>query len=326
MLNKQKKYITAMIVVVFVCAIILLLPYEEKLTDKEVEDEPYKLYSKVKPLIILTDEFKVFQTSHAVIENLLTGEIGPKDWNEIADIIFSNYNSYDCFIILQSPDTMCYTSSALAFILENLGKPVVLTTNLDEGLYFVNNYSIPEVVVVDSGVVYRGCRVKRFKGQFISPNFQPLGVLSDQKYILDDKVVLKQPVEGLKLLPLNPNKKVVIVKIFPGITIKYLQKILSQENLCAVILESYEDGILPNDPNFLKALSTAVEKGVILANVSQTSNTVTQDTFKDIGVISCGSMTTEAVYAKLLLFVSHVKNYNPEMVNKLLETGLRGDV
>ena len=315
-----------MIVVVFVCAIILLLPREEKITDKDVEVEPYKLYSKVKPLIILTDEFKVFQTSHRVIENLLTGEIGPKDWNEIADIIFSNYNDYDGFIILQSPDTMCYTSSALAFILENLGKPVVLTTNLDEGLYFVNNYSIPEVVVVDSGVVYRGCRVKRFKGQFISPNFHPLGFLSDQKYMLDNKVVLKQPVEGLKLLPLNSNKKVVIVKIFPGITIKYLQKILSQENLCAVIIESYEDGILPNDSNFLKALSTAVEKGIIIANVSQTANTVTQDTFTDIGVISCGAMTTEAAYVKLLLLVSHVKNYNPEMVNKLLETGLRGEI
>ena len=315
-----------MIVVVFICAIILLLPYEEKLTDKEVEVEPYKLYSKVKPLIILTDEFKVFQTSHRVIENLLTGDIGPKDWNEIADIIFSNYNYYDCFIILQTPDTICYTSSALAFILENLGKPVVLTTNLDECLHFVSNYSIPEVVVVDSGVVYRGCRVKRFKGQFISPNFHPLGVFADEKYMLDDNVVLKQPVDGLKLLPLNPNKKVVIVKIFPGITIKYLEKILGQENLCAVILESYEDGILPNDLNFLKALQSAVSKGVIIANVSQTANSITQDTFTDIGVISCGSMTTEAVYAKLLLLVSHVPDYNPEMVNKLLQTGLRGDI
>ena len=327
MLNNEKKYIIAMIVIVLICVIILLLPREEKFPEnEEIIEEPYKLHRKVKPLIILTDEFKVFQTSHRVIENLLTGDIGPKDWNELADIIFNNYNSYDAFIILQSPDTMCYTSSALAFILENLGKPVVLTTNLDEGVNFALNYSIPEVVVVDSGVVYRGCRVKRFKGRFISPNFHPLGVFSDEKYTLDSKVVLKQPVEGLKLLPLNPNKKVVIVKIFPGITVKYLQKILGQENLCAVILESYEDGILPNDSNFLKALQSSVEKGVIIANVSQSSNPVIQDTFGNIGVVSCGGMTTEAVYAKLLLLVSHVQNYNPEMVNKLLQTGLRGEI
>ena len=50
MLNKQKKYIIAMIVVVFVCAIILLLPCEQKLQTNEIEVEPYKLYSKVKPL------------------------------------------------------------------------------------------------------------------------------------------------------------------------------------------------------------------------------------------------------------------------------------
>lgn len=315
-----------MIVVVLVCVIILLLPRDEKLTEKEIEVEPYKLYSKVKPLIIVTDQFKVFQTSHRVIENLLTGDIGPKDWNSLADVIFTNYNDYDAFIILQSPDTICYTSSALSFILENLSKPVVLTTNLDEGVRFVSNYSIPEVVIVDSGVVYRGCRVKRFKGQFICPNFHPLGMLSDQKYMLDDNVVLKQPVEGLKLLPLNPNKKVVIVKIFPGISVKYLQKILGQENLCAVILESYEDGILPNDLNFLKALQSAVSKGVTIVNVSQTMTAVGQDTFEEIGVVSCGAMTTEAVYAKLLLLVSHVPDYNPEMVNKLLQTGLRGEI
>lgn len=315
-----------MIAVVLVCVIILLLPRDQKVPDNEIVNEPYKISVKVKPLIILTDQFKVFQTPHKVIENLLSGDIGPKDWNTLADIIFTNYNDYDAFIILQSPDTICYTSSALSFILENIGKPVVVTTNLDEALRFVTKYSIPEVVVVDSGVVFRGCRVKRFKGQFISPNFHPLGVFADEKYMLDDNIVLKQPKEGLKLLPLNHNKKVVIVKIFPGITLKYLQKILSQENLNAVILESYEDGILPIDSDFLKALQNAVKKGVIVVNVSQTMDVVSQDTFEEIGVISCGGMTTEAVYCKLLLLVSHVQNYNPEMVNKLLQTGLRGEI
>ena len=38
-----------------------------------------------------------------------------------------NYDQYDGFVILHGTDTMAYTASALSFMLEDLGKPVVLT-------------------------------------------------------------------------------------------------------------------------------------------------------------------------------------------------------
>jgi len=38
-----------------------------------------------------------------------------------------NYTKYDGFVILHGTDTMAYTASALSFMLENLGKPVILT-------------------------------------------------------------------------------------------------------------------------------------------------------------------------------------------------------
>lgn len=38
-----------------------------------------------------------------------------------------SYNNFDGFVILHGTDTMSYTASALSFMLENLGKPVVLT-------------------------------------------------------------------------------------------------------------------------------------------------------------------------------------------------------
>ena len=37
------------------------------------------------------------------------------------------YDLYDGFVILHGTDTMAYTASALSFMLENLGKPVILT-------------------------------------------------------------------------------------------------------------------------------------------------------------------------------------------------------
>lgn len=50
-----------------------------------------------------------------------------KDWIDMATEIANSYDDYDGFVILHGTDTMAYTASALSFMLENLGKPVVLT-------------------------------------------------------------------------------------------------------------------------------------------------------------------------------------------------------
>jgi L-asparaginase len=48
-------------------------------------------------------------------------------WQKLAAIIDDNYQLFDGFVILHGSDTMAYTASALSFMLENLGKPVILT-------------------------------------------------------------------------------------------------------------------------------------------------------------------------------------------------------
>ena len=49
------------------------------------------------------------------------------DWTDVSTEISDNYNKYDGFVILHGTDTMAFTASALSFMFENLGKPVVLT-------------------------------------------------------------------------------------------------------------------------------------------------------------------------------------------------------
>eukprot|EP00040_Diaphanoeca_grandis_P014212 m.71956 g.71956 ORF g.71956 m.71956 type:complete len:136 (+) comp24408_c0_seq4:60-467(+) len=51
----------------------------------------------------------------------------PSDWENIAKHIYDNYDKYDGFVVLHGTDTMAYTASALAFMLQNLDKPVVVT-------------------------------------------------------------------------------------------------------------------------------------------------------------------------------------------------------
>ena len=49
------------------------------------------------------------------------------DWIRIATDIEVNYELFDAFLVLHGTDTMSYTASALSFLLENLGKTVIIT-------------------------------------------------------------------------------------------------------------------------------------------------------------------------------------------------------
>ncbi|VEL25836.1 unnamed protein product [Protopolystoma xenopodis] len=84
------------------------------------------------------------------------------DWLRIARDVEADYHKYDGFIVLHGTDTMSYTASALSYILENLGKSVIITGSqipifeirsdgrdnfLGALLLAGGDYSIPEVTV-----------------------------------------------------------------------------------------------------------------------------------------------------------------------------------
>ena len=83
------------------------------------------------------------------------------DWIHISKTIETYYQKYDGFVILHGTDTLAYTASALSFMLENIGKPVIVTgsqipafetrtdgrDNFIGALILAGNYNIPEVTV-----------------------------------------------------------------------------------------------------------------------------------------------------------------------------------
>lgn len=56
-----------------------------------------------------------------------SSDMEPRYWIKMAHIIADHYNHYDGFVLLHGTDTMAYTASALSYMLENLGKPVIIT-------------------------------------------------------------------------------------------------------------------------------------------------------------------------------------------------------
>lgn len=121
-----------------------------------------------------------------------SSDMTPEDWQHIADDIRAHYDEYDGFVILHGTDTMAFTASALSFMLEHLGKPVIVTgsqiplaelrsdgqINLLNALYVAANYPINEVALFFNNRLYRGNRTTKAHADgfdaFASPNLAPL--------------------------------------------------------------------------------------------------------------------------------------------------------
>jgi L-asparaginase/Glu-tRNA(Gln) amidotransferase subunit D len=61
------------------------------------------------------------------IDNIDSSNMNPQIWNRLGQVIHQKYHDYDGFVITHGTDTMAYTSSALSFVLQDIGRPVVIT-------------------------------------------------------------------------------------------------------------------------------------------------------------------------------------------------------
>jgi L-asparaginase/Glu-tRNA(Gln) amidotransferase subunit D len=315
MLKNEKKYILIMVALLIISIFILILTN----TKKCEQNESYKKKSS-KILVIIVGNFpKPKDNSCDIIEFNAPVDISPENWNELAMAIFKMYGEYDAFVVLHNPETITYTASALAFMLENLDKTVVLSSDAVSAINLAKNYSIPEVVVCDGDRILRGCRSKKIKSAINSPNYPYLGKISDKIELANDKI-LSKPREALKFLPVDPNKKVIVFKIFPGVDSKYLLGALKEQKVHGIILECYSSGYTPSDPAFAKIIADAINNGIIVVSVSQNADNCTNS----LGI--CGKdITTESALAKLYLILTNVENINQATAANLFDISMRGE-
>jgi L-asparaginase len=61
------------------------------------------------------------------VMNIDSTNMHPKHWLEIAQTIEKKYAEYDGFVVTHGTDTMAYTAAALSYLIQNSGKPVIVT-------------------------------------------------------------------------------------------------------------------------------------------------------------------------------------------------------
>lgn len=276
-------------------------------------------------------------------------------WKRLTHLIEEHYDNYDGFVILHGTDTMSFSASALSFMLGDITKPVIFTgSQLPIGMLRTDGKEnlissieiaaskdeaghpmVPEVCIYFESQLYRGNRTTKYTAEnfraFRSANYPVLAEAGI--HIKFNTSFIRYPEDwNQPLKPVNRlDPSVLIIKVFPGMRQQMLEALVNTPGIRAIILETYGSGNAPSGKWFTDCIREAVEKGLIVLNITQCqAGRVDMDTYstgkslKNIGVIGGSDCTTEAAVAKLFFLLGQYPDNKD--VTYFLKKNIKGEL
>ena len=298
-------------------------------------------------------EFDFSIDSHTLPEIIDSSDVQPRLWKELCRIITKNYDRYRGFVVLHGTDTMAYSASALSFMLHNLTKPVALTgsqlpigkrrtdgkENLIAAIEIAAAYDegkavVPEVCILFGAKLFRGNRTTKINAEsfdafqsFNYPELANIGIHIHYNYGAIDYAPRPGKVSACTEMDTN----IAILKIFPGMRVEILDAIANIPGLRGLILETYGSGNAPTDKVFLNKIKEALNKGIVIYNVTQCQGGSVEmgryETSRELlnaGVISGHDITTEAAACKMMSILARYTNLAD--IQKYLNINIRGEI
>lgn len=283
-----------------------------------------------------------------------SSDMSPALWCDIVRVVSDFHALVDGFVILHGTDTMAYTASALSFMLENIGKPVILTgSQLPIGVLrtdgrenIINaielaaqfdehgNPLIQEVAVYFDQKLLRGNRTTKCSADnfsaFTSYNLEPLATTGiNIKYNFP---ILLRPDKSAPFTPhFHMDASVIAITLFPGISQRIIQHVFDSEDVKGIVLRTFGAGNAPRLQWLLDAVRKATLKGKVVVNITQCQQGTVQmgmyatgDQLRKAGVVSGHDMTVECAVTKLMFLFA--QNLNADDVRHLMEQNLAGEL
>lgn len=279
------------------------------------------IFNKIPEMNLLECEVSV----HPFSKPVDSSDMGPKEWQKIADYIHKNYHLFDGFLILHGTDTMSYTASALSFMLKGLRKPVILTgsqlpigdlrtdakENLLTSLYYASLYENNEAVIQEVAIYFeykllRGNRTLKYSAEnfdaYLSPNYPILG--QSGVHLNVEKDFLFRTKEEHFSVDMHISRDVLFWRIFPGMSLEHFTELPKMKVL---ILQVFGSGTIFNSQKTKKTLKTLRQNGTEIVVISQCiSGSITfgkyenSNVFAEVGAISGKDITAESAITKAM--------------------------
>ncbi|KAF2727697.1 asparaginase-domain-containing protein [Polyplosphaeria fusca] len=281
-----------------------------------------------------------------------SSSIDAAGWDHIARSIYRNYQLFDGFVVLHGTDSLAYTCSALSFMLQDLGKPVILTgsqapmmelqtdaqDNLLGSLIIAGHFMIPEVCLFFNFKLFRGNRTTKVSADdfeaFASPNLDPLAEVTSLRTNVQWSLVYRPTAANpFSIQTKLDTTHVACLRIFPGLKPEMVDAVLRLEGLKGLILETFGAGNTPGGPDsaMTRILADAVKRGIVIVNVTQCLSGSVSPLYAPAtvlgraGVVFGQDMTTEAALTKLAYLLS-LPDATPEEVAKRMSVSIRGEL
>ena len=293
---------------------------------------------QAKALLRFVPEIQTLCTVTAIqLCELDSTDLTPDIWLKIADCIEQNYALVDGFVVTHGTDTLAFTAAALSYLIQESGKPVVLTgaqnpidtdgsdapkNLLDAFLYAASGAG--GVSVVFGGRVIAGTRAKKLytrnAAAFASVNFPYFAEIADGE--IQTALPLQSKTTDNPKFYHELNTRVAVFTCIPGVSAKTLLAVA--ETCDGLILETYGLGGVPAylytavEAITKSGKTVAVGTQVLYEGTDMSVYAVGKKAKTDLDILELRDMTTEAAAAKLMWILPQTDN--PAEIRRLFET------
>lgn len=278
------------------------------------------------------------------VANIDSSNLQPDLWIPLARQIYERLDSCDGVVVTHGTDTLSYTAASLSFMLEELGKPVVLTgaqvplqdIGSDGRANLINAFRVAisdfaEVAVVFGSSIIRGTRAKKTSAfdlqAFISANVPPLGAIG-LSIKFGEEVRRRSKRKPLLRPFLNAN--VAMLPVYPGVKPELLAHLAATHD--GVILEGYGAGNIPTEEHSLvPAIREATSRNVpvvvctqcLVGSTEMELYQVGRTTLK-AGAIPAMDMTPETTLVKLMWVLGQSSDLRT--IDSLMQKSFAGEL